>query len=48
LSKEFQENGFKAEGFYSDVAGTTFNPESTEIALVAKKFLKKQAQNKRI
>jgi len=48
LSKEFQENGFKAEGFYSDVAGTTFNPESTEIVLVAKKFLKKQAQNKRI
>ena len=39
LREEFHENGFKAEGFYSDVAGTTFNPESTEIALVAKNFL---------
>lgn len=35
LSAEFKENGFKVEGFYSDVAGTTFDPESTEFALVA-------------
>ncbi len=37
LSEEFEENGFKVEGFYSDVAGTTFDPESTEFALVARK-----------
>jgi cyclopropane fatty-acyl-phospholipid synthase-like methyltransferase len=37
LQDEFEENGFKVEGFYSDVAGTTFNPESPEIAIVAKK-----------
>jgi 2-polyprenyl-3-methyl-5-hydroxy-6-metoxy-1,4-benzoquinol methylase len=38
LSEEFEEIGFKVESFYSDVAGTTFNPESTEFALVAKKL----------
>jgi 2-polyprenyl-3-methyl-5-hydroxy-6-metoxy-1,4-benzoquinol methylase len=38
LSEEFEENGFKVEDFYSDVAGTTFDPESTEFALVAKKL----------
>ncbi len=35
LGKEFEENGFKVEGFYSDVAGTPFAPESLEIAVVA-------------
>ena len=38
LWKEFEENGFKIEGYYSDVAGTTFNPESTEMAIVAQKL----------
>jgi 2-polyprenyl-3-methyl-5-hydroxy-6-metoxy-1,4-benzoquinol methylase len=37
LRKEFEENGFKVEEIYSDVAGKTFNPESPEIAIVAKK-----------
>jgi len=38
LKEEFEENGFKAEEFYSDVAGTVFSPESPDIAIVAKKF----------
>jgi len=37
LRNEFEENGFKAEEIYSDVAGKTFTPESSEIAIVAKK-----------
>ena len=37
LGKEFERNGFRIEGYYSDVAGTTFNPESAEFAIVAKK-----------
>jgi len=37
LRKEFEENGFKVEEVYSDVAGKTFTPESPEIAIVAKK-----------
>lgn len=37
LRKEFEENGFKIEGQYSDVAGTIFSPESMEFAIVAKK-----------
>ena len=37
LREEFEENGFTVEGFYSDVAGTTFDPESSELALIAKK-----------
>ena len=37
LQNEFEENGFKVEGMYSDVAGTTFNHESVEIAIVANK-----------
>ena len=37
LQKEFEENGFKIIAYYSDVAGTPFNPESTEIAIIAKK-----------
>ena len=38
LRKEFEENGFKIVELYSDVAGKTFAPESTEIAIVAKKL----------
>ncbi|MHC4214912.1 MAG: class I SAM-dependent methyltransferase [Planctomycetota bacterium] len=37
LRKEFEENGFKVEEIYSDVTGKTFTPESTEIAIIAKK-----------
>ncbi len=37
LRKEFEENGFKVEELYSDVAGKAFIPESTEIAIVAKR-----------
>jgi cyclopropane fatty-acyl-phospholipid synthase-like methyltransferase len=37
LGKEFERNGFRIEGYYSDVAGTAFNPESAEFAIVAKK-----------
>ena len=37
LRKEFAENGFKVEGFYSDVTGTAISPESLEIVIVAKK-----------
>ena len=35
---EFEENGFKVEEFYSDVAGKAITSESTEIAIVAKKY----------
>ncbi len=35
LRREFEENGFRVEALYSDVAGKTFNPESSEIAIVA-------------
>jgi 2-polyprenyl-3-methyl-5-hydroxy-6-metoxy-1,4-benzoquinol methylase len=37
LRKEFEENGFTVEGFYSDVTGTAISPESLEIVAVAKK-----------
>ncbi|MHC4321828.1 MAG: class I SAM-dependent methyltransferase, partial [Planctomycetota bacterium] len=37
LRKEFEENGFTVEGFYSDVTGTAISPESLEIVIVAKK-----------
>jgi 2-polyprenyl-3-methyl-5-hydroxy-6-metoxy-1,4-benzoquinol methylase len=37
LQNEFEENGFKVEELYSDVAGKIFTSESTEIAIVAKK-----------
>jgi len=37
LRKEFEENGFETEEFYSDVAGSTFSPESPDIAIVARK-----------
>jgi len=38
LRREFEENGFKVDELYSDVAGKTFAPESKEIAIVAKKL----------
>ena len=37
LSKEFEENGFKVEELFSDITGTPYNNESTEIAIIAKK-----------
>jgi 2-polyprenyl-3-methyl-5-hydroxy-6-metoxy-1,4-benzoquinol methylase len=37
LREEFEENGFKVEEVYSDVAGKTFSNDSPEIAIVAKK-----------
>jgi 2-polyprenyl-3-methyl-5-hydroxy-6-metoxy-1,4-benzoquinol methylase len=37
LAKEFEENGFKITAFYSDVAGTPFNPGSQEMAVEARK-----------
>ena len=38
LRKEFEENGFEIESFFSNVAGDTFDPQSTELALVARKL----------
>ena len=37
IRKEFDEVGFRVEEFYSDVAGTSFSPESSDIAIVARK-----------
>ena len=37
LRREFEENGFKVETLYSDVAGKTIASESSELAIVAKK-----------
>ena len=38
LKKEFEENGFNIKEVYTDVAGTQYNPESTEFAVVAQKI----------
>ena len=38
LEREFVECGFTVEKLYSDVAGSPFDPERTEIAVVAKKL----------
>lgn len=35
LKNEFIKSGFRVDGIYSDVAGTSFNPESSEITIVA-------------
>ena len=35
LEKELVKSGFMVEKLYSDVAGTPFNADSTEIAVVA-------------
>jgi SAM-dependent methyltransferase len=37
LEKEFVEEGFSVEGFYSDVAGTTYDRKSSEFAVIANK-----------
>ena len=37
LEKEFQEGGFALEELYADVAGTVFDPASTEFAAIAQK-----------
>ncbi len=37
LEREFEECGFAAEELYSDVAGTPFDPQAKEFAIVAKK-----------
>ena len=37
LGKEFENNGFEVEGFYSNVAGGAFDPSSSEFAVVARK-----------
>lgn len=38
LEREFGECGFTVEKLYADVAGSPFDPETTEIAVVAKKL----------
>ena len=38
LKREFAESGFTVEKLYSDVAGSPFGPESTEIAVVAERI----------
>ncbi len=38
IEREFLESGFKVEKLYSDVAGSSFDPENTEIAVVAKRL----------
>jgi len=37
ITNEFEENGFKVEEIYSDVAGRPFDPKSDDMAIVAKK-----------
>ena len=37
IKKEFQENGFRIDECYSDVAGTPFTPDSNEFAIVVNK-----------
>ena len=37
LEKEFVRCGFAIEKFYADVAGSPYNPETTEFAVVARK-----------
>jgi cyclopropane fatty-acyl-phospholipid synthase-like methyltransferase len=37
LIKEFEDNGFKVAGIYSDVSGKAYDPQSPEIAIVAGK-----------
>jgi|TARA_B100000959_G_C14718756_1_gene515990 hypothetical protein len=35
LGREFKEAGFVVEGLYSDVAGSEFDPDGNEFAIVA-------------
>ena len=37
LGQEFEKRGFKVEEYYADVAGTPYDTESMEIAVVARK-----------
>jgi len=37
LEKELSECGFFVDQFYSDVAGSSFDPENEEFAVVARK-----------
>jgi 2-polyprenyl-3-methyl-5-hydroxy-6-metoxy-1,4-benzoquinol methylase len=37
LENEFVDEGFSIEGLYSDVAGTTYDPNSSEFAVIAKR-----------
>ena len=37
LREEFEENGLEATEFYADVAGSAFSPDSTDMAVVARK-----------
>lgn len=37
IEGEFEECGFVVEGFYSDVAGTSYDPESKEFAVIARR-----------
>jgi hypothetical protein len=37
LTEELTENGFTVQAFFSDVAGTPFNPKSSDMAVVATK-----------
>ena len=39
LRKEFEEVGFVIDEFYTDVAGSTFSPESPDITIVARKSI---------
>jgi len=47
LEREFVERGFTVEGFYSDVAGTPFDSETKEFAVVAKKNIEKTGTQNR-
>ena len=38
LQEEFEKNGFEAQEFYSDVAGSTFSQDSPDMAVVARKI----------
>jgi len=37
LTREFEQNGFTVEAFYSDAAGAEFSPDSPDMAIVARK-----------
>jgi len=37
LAEEFAGSGFEVEAFYSDVAGSTFSPDSPDLAIVARR-----------
>lgn len=38
LAEEFEDNGLKIESFLSDVAGSAFDSDSLEFAIIAKKY----------